>query len=321
MLSDYLHELSRRYPLPPDAPVDPLQPLLVKYREFRATSLLDGATAAAGLTVDELRAGHIDPLVAKAIHSTNPTFDASGWHSDAEWQGIINAAKGKYFEYWVEDQLNHGHAVGDVLLPDGYYAKVAEALNQPGWDLQIRDAAGVVQDYLQLKVTDNTAYIHEALTRYPEIKILATSEAASHLGSNDMVLDAAMTEDQLRQSVEVALDDHGSILGEFWSYFHPVLPLLVIASMHGYKVAVGKQRVNDAVEVAVARAQRALVTTSVGALAKVMGLGWFSIPAALLAGYWVTESQTIDQLAGHLRRQSQMLALQGQRYRLLVQQS
>src|SRR5689334_5414251 len=135
MRHDYLRELHRRYAggLPPS--VDPLESLLVKYREFRSTTTIDGATAAAALSVEQLKAGNIDPLAEKAIHATNPNFNPWVPHSDAEWQAIVSAAKGKYFEYWVADRLNEGHAVGDVVLPFGYKAVVANSMNQPGWDL------------------------------------------------------------------------------------------------------------------------------------------------------------------------------------------
>lgn len=321
MRSDFLRRLRDRYPGNTAAQIDPLQDLLVKYREFRSSAVIDGAVTAAALSVDQLKSGAIDPLAEKAVHATNPNFNPWALHSDAEWQAIVNSAKGKYFEYWVENQLNNGHAVGDVVLPSGYRAVVADSMNQPGWDLKILGGNGYVHEYLQLKVTDSTSYIHEALTKHPDIKILATSDVAERLGGNHMVLDAGMSEDHLRHVVDVGLGHSESLLGDFWDHFHPVIPLLIIAGMHGYKVAVGRQAVAHAVEVASARAQRALVTTSVGALAKVVGLGWFSIPAALLAGYWVTELQSIDDLVRHMQEKNRKLRLQARTYELQAELS
>ena len=137
---------------------------------------------------------------------------------------------------------------------------------------------------------------------------------AGHLGDHHMVLDAGMTEDSLRHVVDTGLGHGESLLGGFWDHFHPVIPLVVIAGMHGYKVAVGTQTIADAMEVAGARAQRALVTTSAGTIAKVIGLGWFSIPAALLAGYWVTNQQNIDELADFYRERNRRLRLQANSY-------
>lgn len=320
MRNDFLRGLQARYGSKGgghhSVPIDPLESLLAKYREFRSTTTIDGAAAAAALSIDQFKEGHVDPLAEKAIHATNPDFNPWEWHSDAEWQATISSAKGKYFEYWVADQLNHGHSVGDVALPSGYKAVVAESMNQPGWDLRILDDQGHVSDYLQLKATTSTAYIHDALTRYPDIKILATSDVAGHLGDHHMVLDAALTEDSLRDVVNVTLDHSDSLLGHFWDHFHPAIPLMVVGGMHGYKVAMGTQTIADAMELAGARAQRALVATSVGAIAKVVGLGWFSIPAALLAGYWVTSQQSIDELVSFFRERNTRLRLQADSYRL-----
>jgi len=321
MRHDYLRELHGRYggnggsgdgrPL-----VDPLESLLKKYRGFRSSATIDGAVAAAALSVDQLKAGHIDPLAEKAIHATNPDFNPWAWHSDAEWRAIVSSAKGKYFEYWVADQLNHGYAVGDVVLPSGYKAVVADSMNQPGWDLKILDDHGHVNEYLQLKATTSVGYIHEALTRYPDIKILATSDVAEHVGDHHMVLDAHMTEDSLRHVIDSSLGHDPSLLGNFWDHFHPILPLLAIAGMQTHAVLIGKQTVAEAMEVANARVQRSLFMSIVGAIAKIGGLGWFSIPAVFLAGYWFTGKQRIDDLARFFRQRNQWLQLQADSYRL-----
>jgi hypothetical protein len=263
-----------------------------------------------------MRSESINPLVERAINDTNPGFSKWDYHDDGEWQAIINSAKGKYFEYIVADKLNRGEVVGDVVLPDGHKAVLAESMNQPGWDLQIVDAHGHVNDFLQLKVTDSASYIHEALTRYPDIKILATSDVAEQLGGNHLVLDAAMSEDQIRHAVNAALEHSDGFLEGFWDHFHPVLPLLITAAMQGYQVAVGKRDIQHAIEVGSARAQRALVTTSVGALAKAIGLGWAAIPAALLAGFWITDAQNIDGLIAQLKKSNWRLLLQARSYHL-----
>lgn len=95
MRSDFLRQLRDRYPGSTSAQIDPLQDLLAKYREFRSSAVMDGAVAAAALSVDLLKSGAIDPLAEKAIHATNPNFNPWALHSDAEWQAIVNSAKGK----------------------------------------------------------------------------------------------------------------------------------------------------------------------------------------------------------------------------------
>lgn len=311
----YLDTLRRRYAGQADtSAIDPLAVLLGKYREYRATTLLDCAAVSSQLAVDDLLRTDVDPLALQALRDTNPQFDPGEYHSADEWSGIINAAKGKYFEYLVADRLNDGQAVGDIVLPEGYRAVVADSMNQPGWDLRILNEHGQLDQYLQLKATDSVSYIHHALERYPDIKILASSEVATSLDGHHMVLDAGIREDQLHAAVETAAGGQSGFLDGFWEHFHPVLPLLLIAGMQGYQVAVGKRSVQDAVEISRARTQRALAMAGTGALVKAIGGGLLAIPAACLVGLWVTENQTIDELISQLKRQNRKLSLQTHRY-------
>lgn len=292
--------------------------LLKKYRAYRSTTLLDCAAAASGLTVDQVTAQHADPLVSKAIAATNPTFDPNATYSDEELLGITNTAKGKYFEYLVAEKLNSGQSVGDVVLPDNYHVQLADSMVQPGWDMKILDPDGQESAYLQLKATDSASYIHHALERYPDIKIMATSEVATSMDGDHMILNTGISENDLLHSVQVGVGDGSGFLTHFWDAFHPIVPLLLIAGMNGYQVLVGKRSVRDSVEIAQARAHRAVVAAGTGALVKALGGGWLSIPAALLAGYWVTEGQHIDELIAALRKQTHKLSLMIEYYNLAV---
>lgn len=321
MRANYLNMLVRRYSSgeggarPSADDIDPLGDLLQKYRDYRYSSLIDLAVIASQLSLERIVPDHLDRLVAKAIHATNPDFDPSTYHSPEEWTGILNAAKGKYFEYLVAEKLNAGQAVGDVVLPHGYHAELAASMTQPGWDLRIVDQAGRVHDLLQLKATESVGYIHHALNTYPDIKIVATDEVATRLGHTHMVLDSSITEDQLRIMVEHGADYAGSgVLDQFWQQFHPVVPLLVIVSMQGYQVLVGRRTIQHALEVGLARAHRALATTGVAAMVKLAGGGWLAIPAAVFVGIWVTERQTIDELVEAVRKQTKKLRLRSAHY-------
>ena len=139
MRPDYLTGLSARYgSVKPDS-IDPMQDLLDKYQQYKNTAPLDLAAAAISLGIQPDVGETLSPLALKALHDTNPNFDPDmvGSYSDNEWMGIVNTAKGKYFEYLVADRLNHGETVGDLTLPDGYRAHLADSMNQPGWDMQI----------------------------------------------------------------------------------------------------------------------------------------------------------------------------------------
>jgi hypothetical protein len=317
----YLRALTVRYAGPADDDPGAFEELRKRYRQYRATSLIDLAAVATTLGLDNLSDRSLDPLALKAIQDTNPNFDPNRLlgYSDDEWIGIVNSAKGKYFEYLVVDRLNSGESVGDVVLPDGYTARLADSMNQPGWDVQIMDDHGHVTEYLQLKATESAGYIHHALNVYPDITILATSEVAHDLPHNSMVLDSQISERDIGNVVGNSLDDAGSgFLDHFWDSFHPIFPLLLIAGMQGYAVAVGKQSVVSAVDVARARAARSLTAAGVGALVKVFGGGWFSIPAAIFTGWIFDRSQNIDDLVMATREQNRFLAARRDFYDALL---
>lgn len=253
----------------------------------RKQTLIDLAVDAANLTHsignDPFRLN--DPLVAAAIRDTNPTFDFASPPKGEILEGAVNAAKGKYFEYLVVDGLNHGERVGDVVLPDGFTAKVADSMTQPGWDIQILDHDSRVADYLQLKATDDAAYIKEALDRYPDITILTTDEAA-HVGtSGAYVLDADISNDWLDHTVREAMRTTDVPFGEaFLHAFHPLLSLAFIVGTEGYRVTFSNKDVERAVLDIAHRGTRSVTSQSIGALVYAAGGGWLTLPSAVLTG-------------------------------------
>jgi hypothetical protein len=256
----------------------------------------------------------LDPRLVEAIRVTNPSLSDSRFFDlgDDELQGVINAAKGKYFEYLVVDRLNAGEQVGPVLLPDGYHALLADSLSQPGWDVRIVGPDGATADYLQLKATDSAGYIKEALNRYPDIEILATHEIA-HSG---LVLDSGITEDELRDQVSSAIDVmDNTVTDQFLDYFSPLFPLVAIATWEGYKVSVGQQSL-DQFKLAIARrGQRIVAANLVSAAVYAVGGGLLAIPAAFAGGllfdrYWNQKAILTSYRADTNRLLSMRLAQQ-----------
>ncbi len=251
----------------------------------------------------------VDPLLLKAIHTTNPSLTEARLFSlgGDELQGAVNTAKGKYFEYLVVERLNNGEQVGPIVLPNGSHAELAESLTQPGWDLRIVDSHGMTAEYLQLKATDSVGYIREALGRYPDIEILATHEVA-HSG---LVLDSGMTDAQLHEQVSGAIDAvDNSVTERFLDYFSPLFPLVAIAAWEGYKVSVGQQSL-DAFKLAIARrGQRIVAAKLAGAAVYAVGGGYLAIPAAFAGG--LLFDRTMNQtaiLTSYKEHASRMLAL------------
>lgn len=241
----------------------------------------------------------LDPRLQQAIRDTNPGLDESNWFSmDAEEHaGAVNAAKGKYFEYLVVDRLNAGEQVGDVVLAPGQEAMIAESMTQPGWDVQIVNGEGAVVQYLQMKATDSGAYIREALERYPDFQIVSTSEAADHLDSHAMVLDAGIGNDELSRQVGDAVDlADDAVTERFVDYFCPLWPLMAIAAMEGYRVSVGQASIDAFVEQMAARGKRLLAIKLAGATVFALGGGLLAIPAGLVGGLWFDRFRNVHGL-------------------------
>lgn len=320
----YLETLLGRYPKYSSEAVDPMGDLLARYHQYKNTRILDLAAVAVALGLGNQpdSSDALDPLALKALHDTNPNFDPSnvGSYSDDQWMGIVNSAKGKYFEYLVVDELNAGGTVGDLTLPDGYSAHLASSMTQPGWDMRIVDEQGGTAELLQLKATESVGYIHDTLERYPDISIMTTSEVAGKLGPNDMVIDSKMSAADLTNAINTTagVNDPG-YLDHFWDSFHPLIPLLVIAATQGYQVAVNKQRVSSAMEVAKARAARGMVASAAGALIKALSGSWIaSALGAITAGMFFDRSQNIDELVEALKSRNRLLAARAQHYHALV---
>jgi hypothetical protein len=322
MSFSYLDTLLGRYRQYRSDAIDPMGDLLARYQHYKNTRALDLAAVALSLGIQPESSDVMDPLALKALHDTNPNFDPGnvGSYSDQEWMGIVNSAKGKYFEYLVVDELNAGGTVGDLTLPDGYSAHLATSMTQPGWDMRIVDGHGDTAELLQLKATESVGYLHDTLERYPDISILTTGEVASGLGPNEMVIDSKMSEADLEHAINSAAVsiDHG-YLDEFWDNFHPLMPLLTIVATQGYQVVMNKQQVSGAMEVAKARVARGMLASGAGAIAKTLTGSWVvSALCAVTAGMFFDRAQNIDDLVAAMKSRNQVMAARARHYQALV---
>ena len=156
-------------------------------------------------------------------------------------------------------------------------------MNQPGWDIVVLDSSNHVVDQIQLKATESTSYIAHALERYPDIKILTTSEAANIDHAQGLVLDSEFTNHDIQDYVgeAIAYGANGSV--SFLDAFNPLFPLVFIMATEGYKVVVGKSSVALAFQSSMTRASRSLTGAVIGSAFQALGFGWFSIVPAVLA--------------------------------------
>lgn len=267
----------------------------VRYIRHKKETLLDLTVVAAnlGMRIPE-NASEIDPLALRAMMVTNPSFQPElvSTYSPDQMMGIVNSAKGKYFEYLVADRLNAGERVGDIILPDGYTAQLAESMYQPGWDLSIAGPDGNITEYIQLKATNSLNYIEDTLDRYPDIAILTTDEIADK--AHGLVLDSNITEDSVRSGIMSLFEDESLPTSEcFDEAFAPILPLVFIAATEGLYVWMGKKSIITALKGGGWRSCRSILSSGIGAMIVAMGGGWLGIPASIATG--ICFSRVLEQ--------------------------
>jgi hypothetical protein len=151
-MSRALEGLRRKYLGYIKEPVFSIDCVKNNYQQAKSKSIVDILLIVSEMTYEQFtNSDSIDPLALKAIEETSPNFDYDYHYLYSEEQilGVLNTAKGKYFEYLVEERLNNGLSVGDFSLPEGYSAVLADSPTQPGWDIQILNNDGVTDEYIQ----------------------------------------------------------------------------------------------------------------------------------------------------------------------------
>lgn len=253
-----------------------IEDLYKHYASRKADSLLDAMMAAIGVSAlfneNSIDFDAVTPQMREAFNLSFPNKSLEyleGLNSE-QLQGVISNWKGKLFEVQVRDQLNNGEIVGDLVLDKGQYAELAESINQPGWDLQIFNADGSVDELMQLKATESMSYINEALEKYPDIDILATSEVAELTGS---LQNSGISNESLNEPLTSLIDANEDVL----DMILPGLPFLIIVASEGRKVFVKQIDFDAALLKMSTRAIDTGIAMGAGLLAfDVTGIGWFA---------------------------------------------
>jgi hypothetical protein len=232
----------------------------------------------------------LPPQIREAYDLAYPTLSLSDLpcRTPDQIQGVVNGWKGKYFEILVRDQLNAGHRIGDIKLPIGATARLAESSNQPAWDLEIINEDGSLNQELQLKATKSLGYVMNALERYPEISILTTDEVLDADISNDAnwkehVQASGFSNEDLIDKINSAVDGLEGISGPMADVIEavPGLSFVIISLDEGRKVLMRRKSLAAAIESAKERLVATGVAVAIGA-----GLAWadagaLSIPAVI----------------------------------------
>lgn len=207
---------------------------LVSARRKRAQSALECLTVGGDIVADLVRTPPVVPQEVErafsaafpGLHSQGITFsEAVRDRSEAELSGLLAGVKGKLFELRYVEHLNSGY------LPEGYVARIAEAANQPGWDIAIAGPDTQIVNVLQAKATDSAAYVRQALERYPDIDVVTTDEVFSQLvmtGTAEQILNSGISDRGLEQVVGHAA--HGAEATDAGAIeFHLGVPVISMA--------------------------------------------------------------------------------------------
>ena len=151
----------------------------------------------------------------------------------AQMRGVLATTKGKYHELIFERAENMD---GDEIS-----ARLFEGLNHPGSDIEFIVNGQVIEE-VQLKAVVSEALILEHQSKYPDITILATEEAASLV---DGVESSGFSNAQLQADVEERLKqlEGDGTLDNIGDAF--VVSALSLAALNAKKIAKGDVSADD----------------------------------------------------------------------------
>jgi hypothetical protein len=286
---------------------DGVRKLHDRFVNDREDSILDAAAATTALNAiifrDHIDKDAITPQMSEAFRLAFPNKsidDLNGLQPETA-AGYLQQWKGKLFEVVVHDQFNLGEAVGDLQPAAGQIAKLASTPTQPGWDMEILNSDGTIATQLQLKATDSVSYVREALEKYPDIKVLTTSEVAEADQLTDAVLNSGVSKAELEAQVVGPMEDLlDSRLEEIGESLLPGLPFVLIVTTEGARVLMGQQTFQDAVNRSLERSFKTGAAIGVGALLSLVGAGIVSLPATFATRIGIDRYQLLRGLSRRL---------------------
>jgi len=118
-MSQRIEVIRKKYKYDINEPVFSIVSIKNNYQQTKSKSIIDILLIVSEMTYEQFNnLESFDPLAIKAIKETSPNFDIEYHYLFSEEQilGVLNTAKGKYFEYLVAERLNNGISVGDISL-------------------------------------------------------------------------------------------------------------------------------------------------------------------------------------------------------------
>lgn len=253
---------------------DAFSELALEYRRRNEREILELAALAADVSFDDVINIGLEPDLDPQFHEAfqrqypNVSLDSLIGRSEKALEGFAKL-KGKYFEVLVRDRLKAGERLGELQLLPGQAAELAESPTQEGWDLLIRNADGSIAEELQLKASENMAYIKQALDRYPDIRIatpLEVDASAEEIVGTDIPNSQLehVTQTQIEELSESAAEDHLESGAEAVVDVFPLMSVLTTGVIEGRNVLAGRATLQGALRSGAKRVGKNAVYAALG---------------------------------------------------------
>tara|TARA_B100002051_G_scaffold181513_1_gene171889 strand:- start:237 stop:1382 length:1146 start_codon:yes stop_codon:yes gene_type:complete len=180
-----------------------------------------------GLSIPQMiNSGIADPDLELAYqyqfpHKANQMSLTEAWQgfdSGEQLLGFNNALKGKLFEIKYLDHISE-------TLEPGYTAKLADSPTQKGFDIEIYNPLGEIDQQLQLKASTSASYVKKALEQYPEIDVVTLEDFEGQIllaNQSSRIIGSSISNDDLISSMEGSVLsglEYLPLLGLSWIIF------------------------------------------------------------------------------------------------------
>ncbi|MFC4025219.1 hypothetical protein ACFOUV_15595 [Oceanobacillus longus] len=268
----------------------------IKEREQLLLEIAASVVALDGIT-DLMQGVHYERITPQMEESFTLAFpnkelsDLEGMDGEA-LVGLLTAWKGKYFEVMVRDELNSGEAIGDIQLENGQTAVLADSPTQPGWDLQIVNGNGVVDEDFQLKATESLSYVKSAIAENPNIDVIATDEVFEN---PDKVVEQMHASGISDADLESYIEN--PVMNNVSDYIFPFSSFVIITLSEGRKLMMGKQSLNYAISNSFEKMVKSGISLGAGTLAFLLtDMGVVSIPTTIATRLGIDRYQLMDKV-------------------------
>ena len=195
--------------------------------KYKSQYPLSDSYIVSGLSIPHMiKSGITDPDLELAYYyqfpnKANEMSLVEAWQSfDSSEQllGFNAALKGKLFEIKYLDHISQ-------TLEPGYSVKLADSPTQKGFDLEIYNPYGELDQQLQLKATESASYVKNALEKYPDIDVVTLEDLEGQMSLasfSDRVKYSEISNESLLSSMDASVQsglEYLPLLGLSWIVF------------------------------------------------------------------------------------------------------